>query len=131
MELAYELTHSMFKDASIFSLVYAGWGDFLAPFNPTKKRDTWKGKYKAMKLRCSTLQCLARKNSTSMNLLLFLIPSSIVPWLVHFIISLLLAQIFLSRSIKHVNTWHHHWTRIGKLLSISCVISLALLIMDS
>lgn len=46
----------MFKAASLFSLVFAGQGDILAPCNPTKKKNTQKGIYEAMELRCSTLQ---------------------------------------------------------------------------
>lgn len=51
MEL--DLTQSMFKTASIFSLVSAGRGNVLASGNPIKDRDTLKGKYETMKLMCS------------------------------------------------------------------------------
>lgn len=33
-----ELTHNMFKDGSIFSLVSIGWGDALASDSPFKER---------------------------------------------------------------------------------------------
>lgn len=56
MELVFELTHSLFKVASIFSFVSAGLGDVLAPGNSTKKMDTMKGKCETMELRCSTFQ---------------------------------------------------------------------------
>ncbi|CAI8591072.1 unnamed protein product [Vicia faba] len=56
MEIIFELAHNIFKNDSIFSLISTGQGDVLAPGNPTKERDTWKGKCEAMYLRCSTLQ---------------------------------------------------------------------------
>lgn len=56
MELIPEITHSMFKVVSLFSLVSASIGDTLALGNPTKERDTWKEKCEDMKLRLYTLQ---------------------------------------------------------------------------
>ena len=42
MELISELTHNMFKDASISFVVSTGQGDNLASGNPTKEMDNWK-----------------------------------------------------------------------------------------
>lgn len=54
--MAQELTRSMFKAISVFSLVSVGRGDILAPSNPFKERDTWKGKSKTMELKYTNLQ---------------------------------------------------------------------------
>lgn len=43
----------MFKDASIFYLIFVGRGNVLMLGIPT--RNTWKGKFKVMELRCFTL----------------------------------------------------------------------------
>lgn len=56
MELDFDLTHNMFKVASIFSLVFVGWGYVLVLSNPFKERNTWKGKVEAMEMRYITLQ---------------------------------------------------------------------------
>lgn len=56
MDLTSEIAHIMFKTAYIFSLISVGQGDVLASGNPSKERDTQKGKVKAIKLRCITLQ---------------------------------------------------------------------------
>lgn len=55
MELVSEITHSMYRVAYPFSLIYASRGDIFSPDRPTKERDTWAGKYEVMNLRCSTL----------------------------------------------------------------------------
>lgn len=51
-----DIIHNLFKVVSLFSLVFAGMGDVLAPRNPTKEMYTWKDKFEAIELRCSTLQ---------------------------------------------------------------------------
>lgn len=51
MEMAYELSHNMFKDDYIFSLIYVGWGDVFSPGSPFKEMDTWKGKVEAIDLQ--------------------------------------------------------------------------------
>lgn len=56
MKLGSKLTHSMFKAASILSLVSSGQGDVLARGIPTKGGDTWKWIFEAMELRYSFLQ---------------------------------------------------------------------------
>lgn len=56
MEMAYEISHSMFKVASIFSLVSIRHGDVLAPGSPFKERDTWKEKVRAIEIRCTNIQ---------------------------------------------------------------------------
>lgn len=49
----YELTRSMFKVTSIFSLISIGKVDVLALGNPFKERDIWEGKVDALELRCT------------------------------------------------------------------------------
>src|SRR4051812_45272963 len=56
MELVCEITHSMYRDASLFSLVSTDRGDVLALGSPAKERETWKGKCETMESRCYTLQ---------------------------------------------------------------------------
>ncbi|CAI8609776.1 unnamed protein product [Vicia faba] len=51
MEIGYELTHSMFKVAFIFSLVSAKRGDALAPGSSFKDMDVWKGKDEPMEMK--------------------------------------------------------------------------------
>lgn len=46
----------MFKVASVFSLIYVVWGDLLAPGNPSKEMDNWKGESKSMERKCINLQ---------------------------------------------------------------------------
>lgn len=55
MELVFDITHSMYQDASPFSLISSRREGILAPRNPTKERENWKGKCEAMELRCATL----------------------------------------------------------------------------
>lgn len=38
MEMAYEITHNMFKGSSLFSLIFVAWGDVLAPSSPFNAR---------------------------------------------------------------------------------------------
>lgn len=56
IEKDYDLAHNMFKTASIFSLIFVGWGDVLALCSPFKERDTWKEKAEPMELKCINLQ---------------------------------------------------------------------------
>lgn len=46
IELVSQITHNMYQVTYLFSLVVAGRGDVLAAGNPSKERDTWKGKCK-------------------------------------------------------------------------------------
>lgn len=56
MELFYELTFHTFWTAYLFSMVTIGRGGILALGNPTKQRDTWKGKYESMEHKYFTFQ---------------------------------------------------------------------------
>lgn len=56
MEMTYELTCIKSKLASLFSLVFDELGYVLAPGNPFKKRDIWKGKVEALESRCTNFQ---------------------------------------------------------------------------
>lgn len=51
MELAFELAHNMYKAGNIFSLVFVGQDDVLAPVNSFKEKNIWKGKVEVMELR--------------------------------------------------------------------------------
>lgn len=51
MELIFELTHNLFKVASIFSLISDSRAYILGLGNLTKERDTLKGKCETMELR--------------------------------------------------------------------------------
>lgn len=56
MGIPYDLSHNMFKYASIFSLVSTRHGDVLILSNPFKERDNWKEKAEAMELKCTYLK---------------------------------------------------------------------------
>ncbi|CAI8584772.1 unnamed protein product [Vicia faba] len=56
MEITYEISYRMFKDASIFSPVFVGRGVVLAPASPFKERDTYKENFEAMEMKCTNLQ---------------------------------------------------------------------------
>lgn len=53
MKLLYEVTFSTYQVASLFSLAGVSRGDDLYLDNPTKERDTWKGKYGTLEKRLS------------------------------------------------------------------------------
>lgn len=44
MEIFSKVTHNIYQIASLFSLIVGGKGYALAPGNPSKERDIWKGK---------------------------------------------------------------------------------------
>lgn len=56
MELFSKATFYTYRMTSPFSLVVVGRGDVLAMGNPSKKRDTWKGKCETIKRKCSKFQ---------------------------------------------------------------------------
>lgn len=53
MEFLSEVTYHTYWASSIFSLDGAVRGDFLALGNPSKERDTWKGKCENIENKCS------------------------------------------------------------------------------
>lgn len=52
MELIFDITHNMYQDSYLFSLVVDGRGYTLDAGNPSKEKDTWKVKCEAMKQTC-------------------------------------------------------------------------------
>lgn len=54
MKLNSEITHNIYLIMSLLSLVAAGREDVLGLGNPSKERDTWKGKCEAMEQKFLT-----------------------------------------------------------------------------
>lgn len=52
MKLLSQITFHTYQVASLFSLATADRGEVLALENPTKVRDTWKGKYESLQQKC-------------------------------------------------------------------------------